>query len=107
MHMVSRGIWSGALGFILASVGSAIGLGNIWRFSYVAGENGGAAFLLVYVGLVILVGLPLMMAEFVVGRRGGGHVPTPRSRPPRRLLPGRIRHGLCQTADSLSSAHRF
>lgn len=63
--------WTSSTAFIVATIGSAIGLGNIWRFPYVAGENGGAAFLLVYLVLIALVGLPLMLAEFVVGRRGG------------------------------------
>ncbi|PYZ95744.1 sodium-dependent transporter [Alteribacter lacisalsi] len=58
------------LGFILAAVGSAVGLGNVWRFSYVAGENGGAAFLLVYLLCIFLIGLPVLLAEFSIGRRG-------------------------------------
>lgn len=62
------------LGFILAAVGSAVGLGNIWRFSYVAGESGGAAFLLVYVLCIFLIGLPVLMAEFSIGRRGQSDV---------------------------------
>jgi NSS family neurotransmitter:Na+ symporter len=61
--------WASRLGFMLAAMGSAVGLGNIWRFSYVAGENGGAAFLLIYVLCVLLVGIPIMMAEFTIGRR--------------------------------------
>ncbi|EGL83976.1 sodium:neurotransmitter symporter [Caldalkalibacillus thermarum TA2.A1] len=61
--------WASRWGFMLAAVGSAVGLGNIWRFSYVAGENGGAAFLLVYVLCVLLIGFPVMMAEFMLGRR--------------------------------------
>ena len=68
--------WTSSAGFVVATIGSAVGLGNIWRFAYVAGENGGAAFLLVYLVLVLLVGLPLMMAEFVVGRRGAGDAVT-------------------------------
>ena len=64
-----RGNWSGTLGFVLAAMGSAVGLGNIWRFPYVAGENGGGAFVLVYVACVAAVGLPLMLAEVVIGRR--------------------------------------
>ncbi len=64
--------WSGRLGFILAAIGSAIGLGNIWRFAYVAGENGGAAFLLVYALCVLLIGMPVLMSEFVLGQRGRG-----------------------------------
>ncbi len=62
------------LGFILAAVGSAVGLGNIWRFSYVTGESGGAAFLLVYVLCIFLIGLPVLLAEFSIGRRGQSDV---------------------------------
>ena len=47
--------------------GSAVGLGNLWRFPYLVGENGGAAFILIYLGFVILAGLPVMLAEFIVG----------------------------------------
>lgn len=57
-------------GFILAAAGSAIGLGNMWRFSYQASEGGGAAFVLLYIVLTIILGIPLMLAEFGVGRRG-------------------------------------
>ena len=64
-----RGNWSSKLGFILAAAGSAIGLGNIWRFPYVAGENGGAAFVVIYIVFVILIGLPVMIAELSIGRR--------------------------------------
>ena len=64
-----RGNWSGSFGFILAGIGSAVGLGNIWRFSFVAGQNGGAAFVLVYIACVLAVGIPVMLAEFMVGRR--------------------------------------
>ena len=67
-----HGKWSSQSGFILATVGAAVGLGNLWRFPFVAGENGGAAFVLIYVGFVILLGLPLMMAELAMGRRGRG-----------------------------------
>jgi SNF family Na+-dependent transporter len=66
--------WTGRGGFILAAIGSAIGLGNIWRFSYVAGENGGAAFLLVYGLCVLFIGLPVLLAEFVLGSRTRGDV---------------------------------
>src|SRR5690606_2529628 len=59
------------LGFLLATVGSAIGLGNIWRFPYLAGENGGAAFILVYLLAVALMGIPLLLVEFSVGQAGG------------------------------------
>jgi len=65
-----HGHWSSRLAFILAVTGSAVGLGNIWKFPYVAGENGGGAFVLVYVVCVVAIGLPVMMAEILVGRRG-------------------------------------
>jgi neurotransmitter:Na+ symporter, NSS family len=60
--------WGSSLGFVLAAVGSAVGLGNMWRFSYLTAEFGGAAFVLLYVILVVLIGLPIMLAEFAVGR---------------------------------------
>ena len=63
-----RGAWGTRLGFILAAVGSAVGLGNMWRFSYVAAEGGGAAFVLLYLVFVTLVGLTVMTSELVVGR---------------------------------------
>ena len=63
-----RGLWSSKLGFILAASGSAIGLGNIWRFPYTAGENGGGAFVLVYLAFVALIGLPVLWAELSIGR---------------------------------------
>lgn len=62
--------WSTRRAFILAVTGAAVGLGNIWRFPYMTGENGGAAFLLLYVAFVILLGLPVMMAEILIGRAG-------------------------------------
>ena len=64
-----RGHWSGTLGFVLAAMGSAVGLGNIWRFSYITGEYGGAAFILVYLGCVVAVAIPIMIAELLIGRR--------------------------------------
>jgi neurotransmitter:Na+ symporter, NSS family len=63
-----RGQWSSKLGFIFAAAGSAIGLGNIWRFPYVTGMNGGAAFVFVYLLCVLFIGLPYMYAEFALGR---------------------------------------
>ncbi len=62
--------WSSRMAFIFAAVGSAIGLGNIWRFPYLAGENGGGAFVLVYIICVLLIGVPILMAELTLGRRG-------------------------------------
>ncbi len=63
--------WSSKAAFILAAIGSAVGLGNLWRFPYVAGENGGGAFVLFYVICVALIGLPVLVAELFIGRRGG------------------------------------
>lgn len=65
-----HGQWSSRLAFILAVTGSAVGLGNMWKFPYIAGENGGGAFVLVYLLCVFLVGLPIMMSEILLGRRG-------------------------------------
>ncbi|MCC5793298.1 MAG: sodium-dependent transporter [Chromatiales bacterium] len=65
-----HGFWSSRLAFILAVTGSAVGLGNIWKFPYMTGEYGGSAFVLVYLGAVLLVGLPIMMSEILIGRRG-------------------------------------
>jgi NSS family neurotransmitter:Na+ symporter len=65
---MTRGTWSGHVGFILAAAGSAVGLGNIWRFPYMAGENGGGAFVLVYLAAVFFVGVPLLVAEVMIGR---------------------------------------
>ena len=64
-----RANFGSKLGVILASAGSAVGLGNIWRFPYETGEHGGAAFILVYLGCVLLLGIPIMIAEFLIGRR--------------------------------------
>lgn len=65
-----HGLWSSRWVFVLAATGSAVGLGNIWRFPYVTGENGGGAFVLVYLACVALVGLPIMASEILLGRRG-------------------------------------
>ena len=71
MEARSREGWGTRLGFILAAVGSAVGLGNMWRFAYVASDNGGAAFVFLYIIMVFAIGVPVMMAEFAVGRRAG------------------------------------
>jgi NSS family neurotransmitter:Na+ symporter len=65
----SRGLWNTRLGFILAASGSAVGLGNIWKFPYIVGQNGGGAFVLIYILCTIAVGLPIMLAEFTIGRK--------------------------------------
>ena len=64
-----RGQWGSRLGFILAAAGSAVGLGNIWKFPFTAGENGGGLFVLIYLVCVALIGLPVMIAEVIIGRR--------------------------------------
>ncbi len=68
MDLSNRDSFGSKFGVIAAAAGSAIGLGNIWRFPYVLGENGGGAFLLVYVAFVVGIGIPVMMSEFVIGR---------------------------------------
>lgn len=64
-----HGSWANRWIFILAATGSAVGLGNIWKFPYITGENGGGAFVLVYLVCILMVGVPIMMAEILVGRR--------------------------------------
>jgi NSS family neurotransmitter:Na+ symporter len=64
-----QGEWSSRFAFIMAATGSAVGLGNIWKFPYITGENGGGAFVIVYLLCVLLIGIPLMMAETMLGRR--------------------------------------
>jgi len=64
----NRGIFGSKFGIIAAASGSAIGLGNIWRFPYMAGKNGGAAFLIIYIIFVLAIGIPVMLSEFVIGR---------------------------------------
>lgn len=66
---VPRAAWSSRLTFILAATGSAVGLGNIWKFPYITGENGGGAFVLVYLVCILLAGIPVMMAEVFMGKR--------------------------------------
>lgn len=65
-----HGLWSSRWAFILAATGSAVGLGNIWKFPYITGENGGGAFVLVYLLCIFLMGVPVLMAEVMLGRRG-------------------------------------
>ncbi|MCL7416658.1 MAG: sodium-dependent transporter, partial [Halalkalicoccus sp.] len=67
--MSQRETWATRTGFILAAVGSAVGLGNIWRFPFQTSANGGAAFLVVYLAAVLLIGIPVILAEFAIGRR--------------------------------------
>ena len=65
-----HGEWSSRFAFILAATGSAVGLGNIWKFPYITGENGGGAFVLIYLLCILAIGIPIMMAEIMLGRRG-------------------------------------
>ncbi len=65
-----HGTWASRWTFVLAATGSAVGLGNIWKFPYIAGENGGGAFVVVYLFCILLIGLPIMVAEVMLGRRG-------------------------------------
>lgn len=65
-----RAEWKSRFGFVLAAAGSAVGLGNIWKFPYITGENGGGLFVLIYLGCILLIGLPIMVAEIMIGRAG-------------------------------------
>lgn len=68
--------WSGRLAFILASVGAAVGLGNIWKFPYTVGSSGGSAFVLIYVLAILIIATPIMLSEMMIGRRGKASAPT-------------------------------
>lgn len=68
-----RASFGSKLGIIMATAGSAVGLGNIWRFPYMTGENGGAAFILIYIACVIVLGIPCMISEFIIGRHGASN----------------------------------
>ena len=68
--------WSGRLAFILASIGAAVGLGNIWKFPYTLGSSGGSAFVLVYVIAILLVATPIMISEMIIGRHARASAPT-------------------------------
>ena len=70
MAGLERANFGSKLGVILATAGSAVGLGNVWRFPYMTGENGGAVFIIIYVGCVLLLGIPCMISEFIIGRHG-------------------------------------
>ena len=72
---LSHQAWSTQTAFILAAIGSAVGLGNLWKFPYITGENGGGAFVLVYLGCIVLIGLPILIAELTLGRSGQASPP--------------------------------
>ena len=82
--------WSSRAAFILAAVGSAVGLGNIWKFPYEAGEGGGGAFVLIYLLFVFGIGVPVMIAELMLGRRG--HLSPPNAMAKVAEEEGRPRH---------------
>ena len=82
--------WSSRFGFLMAAVGFAVGLGNIWRFPYVTGENGGAAFVMVYLACAFAIGVPILMAEILIGRRG--RMSPPGSMREVALAEGKSRH---------------
>ena len=71
MARFSHNTFRSRLGIILATAGSAVGLGNIWRFPYMTGQNGGAAFILLYIGCILLLGMPGMVSELLAGRQAG------------------------------------
>ncbi|MFJ7935761.1 sodium-dependent transporter [Sporosarcina sp. NPDC096371] len=83
--MKQRDQWTSKIGFVLAAAGSAIGLGAIWKFPYMAGTNGGSVFVLLFIICTIAIGLPILLAEFVIGRRGQADVVTSL----KKLAPGR------------------
>ena len=70
MAKLERASFGSKLGVILATAGSAVGLGNIWRFPYMTGQNGGAVFIMIYIFCVLLLGIPCMISEFIIGRYG-------------------------------------
>ena len=82
--MSERALFATKIGVIASTVGSAIGLGNIWRFPYITGQDGGAIFLLTYIVCILLIGIPLMIAEFMIGRKAKSNV----SRAFTKLKPG-------------------
>lgn len=69
----NRGNFGSKLGIVLATAGSAVGLGNIWRFPYMTGQNGGAAFIIIYIACILLLGIPGMLCEFIVGRHSAAN----------------------------------
>ncbi len=84
--MEKRDQWTSKIGFILAAAGSAIGLGAIWKFPYMAGMNGGSVFIFMFILSTVLIGLPILIAEFIIGRRGQADAVTAF----RKLAPGTV-----------------
>ena len=73
MSQKERASFGSKIGMVLATAGGAVGLGNVWRFPYMAGENGGAAFIIIYIGCVLLLGMPCMLSEFIIGRHAASN----------------------------------
>jgi NSS family neurotransmitter:Na+ symporter len=73
MAQVERANFGSKLGMILATAGSAVGLGNVWRFPYMAGQNGGGAFMIIYIGCVLFLGIPCIISEFIIGRHSASN----------------------------------
>ena len=76
MNTATTESWSGRLAFILASIGAAVGLGNIWKFPYTLGSSGGSAFVLVYIIAILIIATPIMIAEMIIGRHARASAPT-------------------------------
>ena len=89
-----HGTWSSRWTFILAATGSAVGLGNIWKFPYMAGDNGGGAFVLIYLACIFVIGIPIMLGEIMIGRRGRSS-PANTMRVPGKRSRNFYKHGLC------------
>ena len=70
--MSSGPLFGSRFGFLMAATGFSVGLGNIWRFPYLTGENGGGAFVVIYIGCALLIAVPILIAEIIIGRQGGG-----------------------------------
>ena len=89
--------WNNKLGFLLAAIGSAVGLGNIWRFPYVAGTNGGGAFLIPYFFAIVTAGIPILILEYTMGKTYHGGAPVTLARMNKKFeILGRFRRcGFC------------
>ncbi len=73
MSQTERANFGSKIGMVLATAGGAVGLGNVWRFPYMAGQNGGAAFIIIYIGCILLLGMPCMLSEFIIGRHAASN----------------------------------
>ena len=92
--------WSSRIGFILSAAGSAIGLGAIWKFPYTAGTNGGAVFFMLFLLFTVLIGLPVLLAEFYIGRKSGKNAVDAF----RTLAPGSVSERTASTRKRINNA---